>query len=180
MIKPIGPAGHQITVMTPQSAKRLVSLLITSCIVFVSSGVAQTSGRTFAVELVVTRDKKSIETDADIIFGDNAVKIVPDKTSLSGETREFAYSDIRSAEQSYSKKPLFSVGGGITTVVLTSLIVPFIAVPFLFIKKKKHWMTVRTEGNYAVLKLGDRNFRQIAAEFEAHGVMVSELKEVEK
>ncbi len=41
-------------------------------------------------------------------------------------------------------------------------------------------MTVRTESDYAVLKLGDRNFRQIAAEFETHGVKVSELKEAEK
>ena len=166
--------------MRSQFATRFVVIVLASCVLFVSSGVAQTSNRTFAVELVVTKDKKSIETDADIIFGEKTVKIVPDKASLNRETREFAYGDIRFADRSYSKKPLFSVGGGLTTVVLTSLIVPFIAVPFLFIKKKKHWMTVRTEGDYAVLKLGDRNFRQIAAEFETHGVKVSELKEAEK
>ncbi len=142
--------------------------------------MAQSTSRTFAVELVVTKDKTSFETDADIIFGEKTVKIVPDKSSLSTEIREFAYTDIKFAEQSYSKKPIFSVGGGITTVVLTSLIVPFIAVPFLFIKKKKHWMTVRTDDSYAVLKLGDRNFRQIAAELETRGVKVSELKEKEK
>lgn len=149
-------------------------------LLLVSSGMAQSTSRTFAVELVVTKDKTSFETDADIIFGEKTVKIVPDKSSLSTEIREFAYTDIKFAEQSYSKKPLFSVGGGITTVVLTSLIVPFIAVPFLFIKKKKHWMTVRTDDSYAVLKLGDRNFRQIAAELETRGVKVSELKEKEK
>lgn len=149
-------------------------------LLLVSSGMAQSTSRTFAVELVVTKDKTSFETDADIIFGEKTVKIVPDKSSLSTEIREFAYTDIKFAEQSYSKKPIFSVGGGITTVVLTSLIVPFIAVPFLFIKKKKHWMTVRTDDSYAVLKLGDRNFRQIAAELETRGVKVSELKEKEK
>ncbi|MBX7056090.1 MAG: hypothetical protein K1X36_14150 [Pyrinomonadaceae bacterium] len=159
---------------------RLTVLVLVLSLLLVSSGMAQSTSRTFAVELVVTKDKTSFETDADIIFGEKTVKIVPDKSSLSTEIREFAYTDIKFAEQSYSKKPIFSVGGGITTVVLTSLIVPFIAVPFLFIKKKKHWMTVRTDDSYAVLKLGDRNFRQIAAELETRGVKVSELKEKEK
>ncbi len=166
--------------MRSHHTNRIVAIVLVASVLLVSSNSAQSSGKTYAVELVVTRDKKSFETDADIVFGEKAVKIVPDKSSLSNESREFSYTDIKFAEQSYSKKPLFSVGGGITTVLLTSLIVPFIAVPFLFIKKKKHWMTVRTEDSYAVLKLGDRNFRQIAAEFETHGVKVSELTEKEK
>lgn len=136
--------------------------------------------KSYAIELVVVRDKRSIETDADITFGETTVKVVPDKSSLAAETKEFAYSDIKFADQSYSKKPLFSVGGGIATVVLTSLIIPFLAIPFLFIKKKKHWMTVQTEKDYMVLKLGDKNYRQIAAELEIKGVKVSELKEKDK
>ena len=145
-----------------------------------ASGFAQTSGRTFAVELVVVQNKKSIETDADIIFGETTFKIIPDKSRFKDEAKEFPYSEIKFADQSYSKKPLFSVGGGLTTVLLTSLIFPFIAVPFLFIKKKKHWMTVQTEKEYVVLKLGDRNFRQIAADFSTHGVKVNDVKEREK
>lgn len=152
----------------------LVSLILAT------SGLSQTSAKIYAVELVVVRDKKSIETDADITFGETSVKVAPDKNSLASETKVFAYSDIKLADQSYSKKPLFSVGGGITTVVLTSLIIPFLAIPFLFIKKKKHWMTVQTEKDYMVLKLGDKNFRQIAAELETKGVKVGELKEKEK
>ena len=80
--------------MRSQIATRLVVIVLASCVLFASSGVAQTSNRTFAVELVVTKDKKSIETDADIIFGEKTVRIVPDKASLKRETREFAYSDI--------------------------------------------------------------------------------------
>ncbi|MBL8180940.1 MAG: hypothetical protein JNL64_04955 [Blastocatellia bacterium] len=158
----------------------LLAVLVVISLLILTSAFAQTSQRSYAIELVVVRNKRSIETDADIIFGERTVKVVPDKTSLAAETKEFAYSDIKLADQSYSKKPLFSVGGGVTTVVLTSLIFPFIAVPFLFIKKKKHWMTIQTEKDYMVLKLGDRNFRQIASELETKGVKVSELKEKEK
>lgn len=136
-----------------------LTIILSLCLA--TSGFGQTNAKTYGVELVVTRDKKSIETDADIIFGETSLKVVPDKSSFSSEAKEFAYSDIKVADQSYSKKPLFSVGGGITTVVLTSLIIPFIAIPFLFIKKKKHWMTLQTEKDFVVLKLGDRNFRAI-------------------
>lgn len=154
------------------------SLLVT--LLLATSTYAQTSVKSYAIELVVVREKKSIETDADITFGETTVKVVPDKSSLAAETKEFAYADIKFADQSYSKKPLFSVGGGVATVVLTSLIIPFLAIPFLFIKKKKHWMTVQTEKDYMVLKLGDKNYRQIAAELEIKGVNVSKLKEKAK
>lgn len=165
--------------MKPRNRAFLAAVVCISTLLS-TSAIAQTAGKTYAIEMVVAREKKSFETDADITFDERVVKVVPDKSSLSGETKEFAYADIKLADQSYSKKPLFSVGGGVTTVVLTSLIIPFIAVPFLFIKKKKHWMTIQTEKEYMVLKLGDKNFRQIAAELEIKGVKVSELKEKEK
>ena len=159
---------------------RLLASTIALSLFLTIVGFAQTTTKTYGVELVVTRDKKSIETDADIIFGETSLKVVPDKSSFSSEAKEFAYADIKVADQSYSKKPLFSVGGGITTVVLTSLLIPFIAIPFLFIKKKKHWMTLQTDKDFVVLKLGDRNFRAIAAEIATHGVQVNDLKEKDK
>ena len=54
------------------------------------------------------------------------------------------------------------------------------AIPFLFIKKKKYWMTVQTEMEFAVIKLGDKNFRNIVAEAETRGVKVNDLKEADK
>ncbi len=72
---------------------------------------------------------------------------------------------------------MLSIGGAVATAILIGAI---FAVPFLFIKKKKHWMTVRSDDKYAVIKLGDRNFRQIVAEFETRGVKVADLKEADK
>ena len=72
---------------------------------------------------------------------------------------------------------MLSGGGAVATALLLSV---FLAVPLLFIKKKKHWMTIQTGKEFVVLKLGDRNFRQIMAEFETHGVKVNDLGEEKK
>ena len=63
----------------------------------------------------------------------------------------------------------------------TALLVGFIfAIPFLFIKKKNHWLSIQTEKEFAVIKLDGSNYRQIVAEFETHGVKVNTVKEDEK
>ncbi|MEO8650525.1 MAG: hypothetical protein ABI539_15285 [Acidobacteriota bacterium] len=146
--------------------------------ILATSAYAQTApSRTYDVELMVPREKKTVETDADITFEQNTFKVVPDKAAFSGETREIAYKDITEADHSYSKKPMLSGGGAIATALLVGFI---FAIPFLFIKKKKHWMSVQAGEKFAVIKLGDQNFRQIVAEFEAHGVKVNDLKDESK
>ncbi len=148
------------------------------CFVAATSAYAQTSNsRTYDVELMVPRDKKTVETDADITFEKDVFRVVPDKAAFKAETREIAYADIKNADHSYSKKPMLSGGGAIATALLVGFI---FAIPFLFIKKKKHWMSVQAGEKFAVIKLGDKNFRQIVAEFEAHGVKVNDLKDESK
>ena len=158
-------------------ARRRFIALLTIVSICVVAAYASTPASTYDVELVVSQGKKSVETDADIMFDEASFKVVPDKTSFQSSTKVFKYSDIKNADHSYSKKPMLSGGGAIATALLVGFIV---AIPFLFIKKKKHWMTVRTENDYAVIKLGDNNYRQIVAEFETHGVKVADLKEQDK
>lgn len=158
--------------------RRALCFLSLACFAMATSAYAQTSAsRTYDVELMVPRDKKSVETDADITFDKDVFRVVPDKPSFKGETREIAYADIKTADHSYSKKPMLSGGGAIATALLVGFI---FAIPFLFIKKKKHWMSVQAGEKFAVIKLGDKNFRQIVAEFEAHGVKVNDLKDESK
>jgi hypothetical protein len=159
-------------------ARQIIVLLTIVSIFAVTSAFAQTANpRPYAIELVVPEGKKSVETDADIIFNEHTFTVVPDKQKYAEHKKEFAYTDIVQADQSYSKKPMLSGGGAVATALLVGVI---FALPFLFIKKKKHWMTVQTANDYAVLKLGDKNFRQIVAEMETHGVTVNDLKEVDK
>ena len=140
-----------------------------------TSAYAQTAPtRTYDVELMVQKEKKTVETDADITFEQTSLKVVPDKAQFASDTRVISYADIKQADHSYSKKPMLSGGGAIATALLVGFI---FAIPFLFIKKKKHWMTIQAGDKFAVIKLGDQNFRQIVAEFEAHGVKVNDLKD---
>lgn len=155
----------------------MISLVTIVSIFAVTSAFTQTAPKIYDVELAITQGKKTVETDADITFNEAAFKVVPDKSSFASAAKEFSYSEIKQADHSYSKKPMLSGGGAIATALLVGFI---FALPFLFIKKKKHWLTVQTEKEFAVIKLGDQNFRQIVAEFETKGVKVNDLKEADK
>lgn len=155
---------------------RFLAFTIIFSLLIVTTLFAQTTTHKYDVELAVSEGKKSVETDAVMTFNDKTFQVVPDKKSFSSAAKEIAYTDITVADHSYSKKPMLSGGGAIATALLVGVI----ALPFLFIKKKKHWMTVQTAKDFAVIKLGDNNFRQIVAEMETHGVKVNDLKEADK
>jgi DNA helicase IV len=155
--------------------RQCLSLTAIISVLALASAYAQTANHTYDVELVVSNGKKSVETDADIIFTEKSFKVVPDKTEFQSSTKVIEYKDITQADHSYSKKPMLSGGGAIATAILIGIV----ALPLLFIKKKKHWLSVQAkgEGNFAVIKLGDQNFRQIVAELQSHDVKVNELKD---
>lgn len=157
--------------------RRFVTLITIISVLAVASAFAQTAPRKYDVELVVSEGKKSVETDADITFNEKNFEVVPDKSSFKSSAKSINFADIKVADHSFAKKPMLSGGGAIATALLVGFI---FALPFLFIKKKKHWMTVQTEKDFAVIKLGDNNFRQIVAEFETHGVKVNDLKDESK
>ena len=163
--------------VTPSALRRIVALVTVFSIIAVTSAFAQTAPKVYDVELAISQGKKTVETDADITFNETSMKVVPDKPSFASSAKEFNYSEIKQADHSYSKKPMLSGGGAIATALLVGFI---FALPFLFIKKKKHWLTVQNEKDFAVIKLGDQNFRQIVAELETKGVKVNDLKEADK
>jgi hypothetical protein len=136
--------------------------------------LAQSEGKQYEVEMVVQSGKKSKETDAVLVIGKDGFEVIPKKQSFKKDTKDLKYSSIKAADYSYSKKPMLSGGGAVATALLVGFI---FALPFLFVKKKNHWMTVQTEDDFAVLKLGGRNYRAVIAEFETHGVKVNEVDE---
>jgi len=157
--------------------RKPISLVAIIAVFVVTSAFAvAVDSKKYDVELVVTQGKKSVETDAVITFDESSFTVLPDKKNFADAAKTFAYTDIKTADQSYSKKPMLSGGGAVATAILLGVFV----VPFLFMKKKKHWLTVQTEKEFAVIKLGDKNFRQVVAEMETHGVKVNDLKEVDK
>jgi hypothetical protein len=130
----------------------------------------------YGVELVVPDGKKSKETDSTLTINENDFQIMPEKQSFKQHAKTFSFADIKTADYSYSKKPMLSGGGAVATAILLGVFV----LPFLFMKKKNHWLSVQTEKEFAVIKLDNSNYKAIIAEFETHGVTVSEVKEEDK
>ncbi|CAN5607337.1 hypothetical protein BH20ACI4_BH20ACI4_32690 [soil metagenome] len=134
--------------------------------------LAQTkSVTTFKVNTLVSDGKKSNEVDSILVFEEDSFKATNRKTSA--ELKQFNYADVKAADYSYSKKPLLSTGGAIATVIFLGLL----SLPFLFMKKKQHWLSVRTDSDYIVMRLDKNNFRQIINEFETHQVEVKTVDE---
>ena len=141
-----------------------------------TSAFAQTAAKNYEVELVVTQGKKSVETDAVLAVTETNFRVEPDKQAFKASAKEFTFAGIKTADYSYSKKPMLSGGGAVATAILLGVFV----LPFLFMKKKNHWLSVQTEKEFVVIKLGERNHRQVVAEFETHGVKVNTVVEEKK
>jgi hypothetical protein len=134
--------------------------------------LAQTKA-SFKVETLVSDGKKSKQEKSILGFFDTSFNVSMEKTEV--KIKEFNYADIKAADYSYAKKPLFSTT---KTVVGAVLLGPLFLVT-LFIKKKQHWLAIRTESDYVVMKLDNDNFRQVISEFEIRKVKVETVNEDE-
>jgi len=157
-----------------KAVQTMISALLACLLLLVTTPFALAADTTYKVEQVVSEGKESKETDAILTVKSDSFSVMPDKKKFKASGKEFAFSDIKVADYSYSKKPMLSTGGAIATALLVGFI---FALPFLFIKKKNHWLSVQTEKEFAVIKLDGSNYKQIVAEFETHGVKVNTVKE---
>lgn len=165
------------SIFQSKAIKNVVSASLVCFLFLISSHFALAADTTYKVEQVVNEGKESKETDAILTIKKDSFSVIPDKRKFKSAGKEFAFSDIKVADYSYSKKPMLSTGGAIATALLVGFI---FALPFLFIKKKNHWLSVQTDKEFAVIKLDGSNYRQIVSEFETHGVKVNTVKEEEK
>jgi hypothetical protein len=127
----------------------------------------------YEVEMIVPAGKRSKETDAVLKINEKDLEVIPDEQDLKQYTKKVNYADIKVADYSYAKKPMLSGGGAIATALLVGFI---FAIPFLFIKKKNHWLSLQTEKEFAVVKLDGSNRLAIIAELETHGVNSPKLR----
>lgn len=154
---------------------KVLTFLVVVALLAVTTPVslAQTSS-TFQVDGMVSDGKKSKEVKSSLVFGADSFNVKSRKAGVLDKTLN--YSDIKAADYSYSKKPLLSTGGAVAMAILTGLLV----LPFLFIKKKSHWLSVRTDNDYIVMKLDRENYRQVISEFEVKKVTVTTVEEDDK
>jgi len=149
--------------------KKLIATLTMFLFLYSALGIdPETFGKS---KLVVQQGDKSKMVDVLVVFEEDRLLLTNKKKSEVLKT--FEYKDIKSAEYSHSKHPRWKTG--------TALIIPLtiFALPFFFLKGKKHWLTIQTQGDYAVLKLDKKNYKFINAAFEGHSGVAVEFVDLE-
>jgi hypothetical protein len=129
--------------------------------------LAQTKNEVFEkVELLVPNGNKISEKSVSLRFLEGELQI--QAMAGGGVLKTFKYTEIRDAEYSYSKNPRWKTGLGLTAASILFPPLLLVAIPIGFSKHRRHWLTVRTDGDYAVLKLSKKNRKLILPAFEAH------------
>ena len=132
--------------------RSLVIVLLLSLVSAVTAGGV--SGDYFFenIELIQPDGDKFRETDVRVVLGETTFRVI---SRSSGATiKEWSYDKIKAAEYSYTKNPRWKTGLGLgaASVVFPPLLL--IAIPVGFTKHRRHWVTIRTEDDFAVLKVG--------------------------
>ncbi len=141
------------------------------CIVAVlGSAVAFSDPVVFKKSKFVVRkaDGKRSLVRSNVVLHDDRVEVLDH--GHGAVLKSIQYGDIKSAEYSFSKSPRWKSGAGAAAAV------GVFAIPVFFMKGKKHWLTITEEGDYAVIKLDKRIFREVIAALEAKaGVEVERI-----
>jgi hypothetical protein len=119
-----------------------------------------------SIEIMQTNGDDVRETAVRVKFGPQSMQIV----SRSGGTvlKEWDYASIKSAEYSYSKNPRWKAGLGLGAAGLVFPPLLLIAIPIGFTKHRRHWVTIRADGDYAVLKVSKRIRKVFMPAFETY------------
>lgn len=110
------------------------------------------------VKMVVQTGEKSTETDAVLRF--EADRMVVRSKKSGGDLKVFPYTEIKSADYSYSKHARWRSGAALAVAI------GVFAIPMFFMKGKKHWFTVQTANDFAMLHLDKGNYAVVLPTFE--------------
>ena len=154
--------------------KRLIVLtLITQFVI--ASVFGQTGATPYEVELLRNPNagrKDTREVNAVLMFEKDGIRI---QSRRSKEIfKEFRYSDIRSAEHSYSRKSKFQMS---ERTMLALILLSGMPLFLLAREKEKHWVIVATDDDYAVIKIENDNYRLIRMEFIVKKVGIVDIDE---
>ena len=129
----------------------LVFTLVFNCIVAVKAQTSTNEEVFGKIQMLSQNGENVRETQVRVHLKNDGLEI----KTLKGNTilKNFKYEDIKSAEYSYTKSPRWKTGLGLGATALIFPPVLFVAIPLGFTKHRKHWLTIRTDKDYAVLKL---------------------------
>lgn len=151
---------------------KITSILLCLSLLLVSAQPVLALETSYRVQTLVTENDDTHEENSSIIFGDNSFKLVSKKSGAV--LKEINYTDVKTAEYSFSKKPMWK------TAAIAAVFIHVFALPIFLMKSKSHWLTIRSEKDFAVLKLEKDNFRLVRSEFETHNVTVANAEQENK
>lgn len=148
----------------------LFSLFLVAAITFTSvkSIAAQGPGRPEVFENIKILEPQGDnfrEAEVRVRFGDDSLVI---ESTSGAAIRTFKYSTIRSIEYSYTKSPRWKTGLGLGAASVLFPPMLFIAIPLGFTKHRRHWITIRSENDYAVLKISKSIRKLFIPSLETH------------
>jgi len=115
------------------------------------------------IELLVRNGNDVDEKSVRVKFLEDSLTI----TSKNGAiAKTFRYDDIKNAEYSYSKNPRWKTGLGLGAASILFPPLLFLAIPLGFSKHRRHWVTIQTGEDYAVLKLSKSTRKMFIPMFE--------------
>ena len=136
--------------------KYIQRILVTLILFLFVANVAAFSGSnsyTFDnIEIMQANGDNLRETSVRVIFDKTAMRVVA--RSNGAVIKEWSYDKIKSAEYSYTKNPRWKTGLGLGAASIVFPPLLLIAIPVGFTKHRRHWVTIRTEDDFAVLKVG--------------------------
>ncbi len=116
------------------------------------------------IELMTPGGKKLRETDVRVVFAQGTMRIV---SAREGKTiKEWKRGEVTAAEYSYTKNPRWKTGLGLGAAGFLFPPLWFVAIPLGFSKHRRHWVTIRTENDYAVLKVSKSVRKMFIPAFE--------------
>lgn len=146
---------------------------LTLCITLIFSSLARVSAQTGVkpevfekIEMLSPDGEKIREISVRIRFTSDSLEIesVEDRQII----KKMSYSDIRQAEYSYTKNPRWKTGLGLSAAAVIFPPILLVSIPLGFSKHRRHWLTIRTENDYAVLKLSKSIRKVFMPSFETH------------
>jgi len=152
-------------------AAAIISLLIAQAAAFAQTPAAQTYRN---IELLEPSGSATKETSVRVEFCSDSMVIIGG--SGRAVLKEMKYADITAAEYSYTKKPRWKTGLGLGAAAFVFPALFLIAIPIGFSKHRRHWVTVRTGNDFAVLKVGKGIRKIFIPAFETRsGVRITAL-----
>ncbi len=122
------------------------------------------------VHYLLPAGKKATQIGAQLILTDRSLHVYGEQ--VRAPLKVIQYSDIMAITYSRSKHPRYKA-----TAAAAVVLGPF-ALPFLFTKGKKHWLTIQAANDHMALRLSKKNFGLIIAAIEwKTGIIVEGTKE---